>query len=100
MSEIVDLPGGERAVNIKQLIGQTILIEQAKIHNTRRGEMARMIIYLEQKKGEYRDRLEVYTFSRVVIDQLRQLQPLLAQGKLVRAKVLKHDKGYLYLAPP
>jgi len=102
-SPVVDFTGGAgAAVNLKQLIGKTVLIEDAKIVQTRnKGEMVRMIIRVRNEKGEYAEEVEAFTFSRVVADQVRNyIIPLIHQGKAVRAKVAQHPRGYLMLTRP
>lgn len=98
---VIDLSEEGRAYNLKQFVNQIVVIEDAKVINTRRGEMARMIICIPNEKGECKEDIEVYTFSRVVADQVKnKVIPLIEKGNYVRVKILQHQKGYLYLAPP
>lgn len=100
--EIVDFSYEEKtAKNLREYIGKIVIIQDAVIKNTRKGEMTRLVICEVNERGECKDEVETFTFSRVIADQVRKyILPLLQQGKFVKVKIEQSKKGYLHLAPP
>ena len=85
-------------VNLADLDGVTIVITGYELMKSQRiGAQLAIIRFFIPPEGAER---EAYTFSRVVIRQLEEeIAPIINQGKVVKAKVVR-TKRYLILAPP
>jgi len=89
--------------NLRTLVNKVIYITNIEFRQGKRGEFAIVKAYTQEDvdKNEIRER-EYYTFSRVVIRQLRDIyDAVVIEGKIVKAKLLEDAKrGYLYLSKP
>ena len=89
--------------NLRTLVNKVIYITNIEFRQGRKGEFAIVKVYTEDdvQKNEIRER-EYYTFSRVVIRQLKDIyDAVVIEGKIVRAKLNEDAKrGYLYLSKP
>lgn len=85
-------------INLAELDGSTIVIIDYQLTTSPKFN-AQMAVIRFFTPPEGREQ-EAYTFSRVIIRQLTdEIDPLLRQGKAVKARVMK-TKRYLMLAPP
>jgi len=85
-------------INLAELDGSTIVIIDYQLTTSPKFN-AQMAVIRFFKAPEGKEE-EAYTFSRVIIRQLTdEIDPLLRQGKAVKARVMK-TKRYLMLAPP
>jgi len=94
--EIVEYKTEERK-SLKELVNKTVIIRHVEFREGRRGEFAVLDIVTETgEEGEY------YTFSKVLVGELRRLyNEVWAKGKMLKAVVLINEKkGYLYLGAP
>jgi hypothetical protein len=100
--EIIDFKEVSRE-NLRVLVNKVIYITNIEFRQGKRGEFAIVKVYTQEDvdKNEIRER-EYYTFSRVVIRQLKDIyDAVVVEGKIVRAKLLEDAKrGYLYLSKP
>ena len=89
--------------NLRVLVNKVIYITNIEFRQGRKGEFAIVKAYTQEDvdKNEIRER-EYYTFSRVVLRQLRDIyDAVVIEGKIVKAKLLEDAKrGYLYLSKP
>jgi len=89
--------------NLRVLVNKVIYITNIEFRQGKRGEFAIVKAYTDDdvQKNEIRER-EYYTFSRVVLRQLRDIyDAVVIEGKIVKAKLLEDAKrGYLYLSKP
>jgi len=100
--EIIDFKEVSRE-NLRVLVNKVIYITNIEFRQGKRGEFAIVKVYTQEDvdKNEIRER-EYYTFSRVVIRQLRDIyDEIMVKGKIVKAKLNEDPKrGYLYLSNP
>jgi hypothetical protein len=89
--------------NLRALVNKVIYITDIEFRQGRKGEFAIVKAYTQEDvdKNEIRER-EYYTFSRVVIRQLKDIyDEIMVKGKIVRARLSEDPKrGYLYLSKP
>lgn len=80
------------AINLRDMVNANIIITKYAINNDNQGREYALI--LDEKGNKF------YTYSKVVIKQLRdELADILQSGKAVRVSVRK-TKKYLYLDEP
>lgn len=80
---------GKRMPSIAQLLNTVFVIEKAEFYRGNYGEYA----IVKTDSGEYR------TSSRVLIEQLKIMEPYLIKGQKVRVKLVKVKRYYTF-APP
>jgi hypothetical protein len=89
--------------NLRTLVNKVIYIVGIEFRQGRKGEFAIVKAYTQEDvdKNEIREK-EYYTFSRVVIRQLKDIyDEIMVKGKIVKAKLNEDPKrGYLYLSKP
>ena len=89
--------------NLRVLVNKIIYITNIEFRQGKRGEFAIVKVYTDDdvQKNEIREK-EYYTFSRVVLRQLRDIyDEIMVNGKIVKAKLNEDPKrGYLYLSKP
>jgi len=89
--------------NLRVLVNKIIYITNIEFRQGRKGEFAIVKVYTDDdvQKNEIREK-EYYTFSRVVLRQLRDIyDEIMVNGKIVKAKLNEDPKrGYLYLSKP
>ena len=95
--EVVEYKVEERK-SLKELVGKTVIIRHVEFREGRRGEFAVLDVVIPEtgEEGEY------YTFSKVLVGELRRLyNEVWAKGKMLKATILANEKkGYLYLGTP
>lgn len=80
----------EQIPNISKLLNQTFVIEAVEFREGSFGEWA----IITTDKGVYR------TSSKVLVDQLHQIEDLLFQGyDGVRVKLIKRNRYYTFTSP-
>jgi len=89
---IVDYTPVERK-SLRLLVGKIVIIKGVEFRHGRRGDYAVIVATVEGEEGEY------YTFSKVVLDQLKAIKKILDSGNYVRAKVCL-DRQTLRLCSP
>jgi len=89
--------------NLRVLVNKVIYITNIEFRQGRKGEFAIVKVYTQEDvdKNEIREK-EYYTFSRVVLRQLKDIyDAVVVEGKIVKAKLNEDPKrGYLYLSKP
>ena len=89
--------------NLRVLVNKIIYITNIEFRQGRKGEFAIVKVYTDDdvQKNEIREK-EYYTFSRVVLRQLKDIyDAVVVEGKIVKAKLNEDPKrGYLYLSKP
>lgn len=96
--EVVEYRTTERKSLKEELVNKTVIIRHVEFREGRRGEFAVLDIVVPEtgEEGEY------YTFSKVLVNELRRLyNEVWAKGKVLKAVILVNEKkGYLYLGAP
>jgi len=89
--------------NLRTLVNKVIYITNIEFRQGKRGEFAIIRAYTQEDvdKNEIREK-EYYTFSRVILRQLRDIyDAVVVEGKIVKARLNEDPKrGYLYLSKP
>jgi len=89
--------------NLRTLVNKVIYITGIEFRQGKRGEFAIVKVYTDDdaQKNEIREK-EYYTFSRVILRQLRDIyDEIMVKGKIVKARLNEDPKrGYLYLSKP
>jgi len=80
----------ENRIPLKELVGKEIIIVSFETYGSRYGEFA-VIDYKEKPNGEIK---HAYTFSGVIIAQLKNISEHLLNGFEVKAKVTKTKNYY------
>jgi hypothetical protein len=92
-SDVVDYSATANYKNISELLNNTFIITGIKQEERTFADRKAVLSVITVNNEEY------YTFSSVLARQLQEIQPLIAQGKKVRVKLVK-KKRYLTLASP
>jgi len=95
--EVVEYKAEERK-SLKELVNKVVIIRHVEFREGRRGEFAVLDIVVPEtgEEGEY------YTFSKVLVGELKRLySEVWAKGKMLKAVILINEKkGYLYIGAP
>jgi len=92
-NDVVDYSTTQNYKNISELLNNTFIISNIKQEERTFADRKAILSVITVGNEEY------YTFSSVLARQLQEIQPLIAQGKKVRVKLVK-KKRYLTLASP
>jgi len=92
-SDVVDYSTTQNYRNISELLNKTFIISNIKQEERTFADRKAILSVITVNNEEY------YSFSSVLARQLMEIQPLIAQGKKVRVKLVK-KKRYLTLASP
>jgi len=92
-NDVVDYSVTANYKNISELLNNTFIISNIKQEERTFADRKAVLSVITVGNEEY------YTFSSVLARQLMEIQPLIAQGKKVRVKLVK-KKRYLTLASP
>jgi len=92
-SDVVDYSATANYKNISELLNKTFIISNIKQEERTFADRKAILSVITVNNEEY------YSFSSVLARQLMEIQPLIAQGKKVRVKLVK-KKRYLTLASP
>ena len=92
-SDVVDYSATANYKNISELLNKTFIISNIKQEERTFADRKAILSVITVGNEEY------YSFSSVLARQLMEIQPLIAQGKKVRVKLVK-KKRYLTLASP
>ena len=91
--EVVDYSTTQNYKNISELLNNTFIISNIKQEERTFADRKAILSVITVNNEEY------YSFSSVLARQLMEIQPLIAQGKKVRVKLVK-KKRYLTLTSP
>ena len=92
-SDVVDYSTTQNYRNISELLNKTFIISNIKQEERTFADRKAILSVITVGNEEY------YLFISVLARQLMEIQPLIAQGKKVRVKLVK-KKRYLTLASP
>jgi len=92
-SDVVDYSATANYKNISELLNKTFIISNIKQEERTFADRKAILSVITVGNEEY------YSFSSVLARQLMEIQPLIAQGKKVRVKLVK-KKRYLTLTSP
>jgi len=92
-SDVVDYSTTQNYRNISELLNKTFIISNIKQEERTFADRKAILSVITVNNEEY------YSFSSVLARQLMEIQPLIAQGKKVRVKLVK-KKRYLTLTSP
>ena len=92
-SDVVDYSATANYKNISELLNKTFIISNIKQEERTFADRKAILSVITVNNEEY------YSFSSVLARQLMEIQPLIAQGKKVRVKLVK-KKRYLTLTSP